>query len=60
MKQVDLEPNEYTVRGGKEPILQTGWWRGILLFVGLALFGAFVMKPLFQIVQPWVRYLLGD
>ena len=64
MKRVDLEPSEYAVKGGKEPILHRGWWKGILLFVVIVLFGAFVMKPLFSVVQPQVsgflRALLGN
>lgn len=60
MPDLDLKPTEYTVKGGKEPILLKGWWHGILLFVVIVLFGAFVMKPLYQIVQPWVRSLLGN
>ncbi|HEY1093032.1 MAG TPA: hypothetical protein VGE47_18170 [Burkholderiaceae bacterium] len=45
MKQVDLEPSEYTVKGGKEPILQRGWWKGILLFVVIVLMGMYVVPP---------------
>lgn len=60
MKQVDLEPSEYTVKGGKEPILLRGWWKGILLFIVVVLMGMYVVKPLFGVVQPWVRSLLGE
>lgn len=58
MKQVDLEPHEYAVKGRYEPILQRGWWIGVLAFVFIVLFGAFVMKPLFGIVQPWLHSVL--
>jgi hypothetical protein len=45
LKQVDLEPSEYGVKGGKEPILHRGWWKGILLFVVVVLMGMYVVPP---------------
>jgi hypothetical protein len=58
MPDLDLEPHEYSVKGRREPILQRGWWIGILTFVGVVLFGAFVMRPLFQWAQPIVHSIL--
>jgi len=58
LKQVDLEPGAYRVKDRKEPVLLRGWWVGVLAFVFIVLFGAFVMKPLFGVVQPWLHSVL--
>lgn len=42
--QIDLEPEEYRE---KQPILLKGWWRGILIFVLIVLFGMYVIRPLY-------------
>jgi hypothetical protein len=58
MPDLDLEPGKYRVRGRKEPILQKGWWIGILVFIGMGLFGVFVLRPIFQWGQPLIRAAL--
>jgi hypothetical protein len=45
MPDLDLEPGKYRVRGRKEPILQPGWWKGILVFVVIVLMGMYVVPP---------------
>lgn len=45
MPDLDLEPGEYRARGRKEPILQPGWWKGILVFVVIVLMGMYVAPP---------------
>lgn len=44
MPEIDLEPGEYRE---KQPILKRGWWIGVLVLVGMVLFAAFVMRPLY-------------
>lgn len=45
MPDLDLEPHEYAVKGRREPILQRGWWIGILAFVVIVLMGMYVVPP---------------
>ncbi len=45
MPDLDLEPHEYAVKGRREPILQRGWWVGILVFVLVVLAGMYLVPP---------------
>ena len=47
MPDFDLDPGSYRVRGRREPILQKGWWVGILAFACIILLATFVLKPLY-------------
>jgi len=42
MRDIDLDPGDYRVRGRKEPILAKGWWIGVLMI--LVLFAAIFAK----------------
>lgn len=60
MPDLDLEPGEYRE---KEPILKRGWWVGLLTLVGIVLFAAFVLRPLYglwaDLSDPFFNWLLG-
>lgn len=60
MPEIDLEPGEYRE---KQPILKRGWWVGVLVLVGMVLFAAFVMRPLYgawvSASDPFFSWLLG-
>jgi hypothetical protein len=43
--QIDLEPQDYSVKGRKEPILNKGWWITLLIFFAIVTFGAVVIRP---------------
>jgi hypothetical protein len=45
MPDIDLEPGNYRRKNAREPILLKGWWKGILLFVGVVLLGMYAVPP---------------
>lgn len=59
MPDLDLEPHEYAVKGRKEPILQRGWWVGILVFVLIVLVGAFIIRPMHGGLTDFLSSLIG-
>lgn len=44
--QIDLEPQDYSVKGRREPILHRHWKAGVLAIICVFLFAMFVMRPL--------------
>jgi len=59
MPDLDLEPHEYAVKGRKEPILQRGWWWGILAFVAIVLIGMYVAPPVRAFFHGIIAPLFG-
>lgn len=54
MRDLDLEPSEYTVKGRKEPILNKGWWITILVVVATIVFGQVAIRPIFQAAHAYM------
>jgi hypothetical protein len=59
VRNLDLEPHEYAVKGRREPILQRGWWVGILVFVAVVLMGMYVVPPVRGFFESIIAPLFG-
>lgn len=57
MRQIDLDPREYAVKGRKEPILNKGWWLTILIFIAVVVFGQVFIRPIYSAAHTFLMEL---